>query len=451
MIFDYQPSKHPVKYKAKRNGLPVTVQISTLDKAHLCSDFSDYSVCKGILEANAVHARVEPSNVFIEQEGANIVYRSRDCHQVSKGKLEQCEACSNLLVSAHTVWPLEQCKIEMDEDDNNIDADEDMKDSDHEYSDEDNKEEIKDLGFQNESDIEVFNHKIKSSSKSKVNKPKKQRGKIFKKEMKEKKSQKKRENSHKKLISTVNCPFCEEVISGRYALSIHNHVATMHIDKKDTPEFKKCFEDKGSSCVCVECGKSFVDNGALGNHMRRDHQDTIGNHFTESCDFCGGVFPNKIRLRAHKRTHSEENVLCNTCGKYFGNRDKLKKHISKVHKERVTCNECQKSFSTQDTLNMHVKFEHLGIKENQCETCGKYFKLPMLLKMHIKSVHLQLKPWVCEVCGFKTARSGNCNLHRKKAHSLPTLSVKDYRILIETDQHPYCDKDKVDWELLTGS
>ena len=125
-------------------------------------------------------------------------------------------------------------------------------------------------------------------------------------------------------------------------------------------------------------------------------------------------------------------------------------HIKRIHQERPTCKECGKSYPNKSQINAHVKMVHLGIKLNECETCGKSFSLPKLLRTHIENVHLKLKPWACEVCGFKTAKHGNLNLHRAKSHNLPTLPAKEYKQLVATNKHPFCDPKDVDFSKLSA-
>ena len=99
-IHDYQPSELSVKYKAKRNGLPVILQISPVpENIDIHADLREFSLCQGVLENEATKV-CSFENIFIESVGGEIVYSSRDCQKLVKVDNERCEACCLMLTKA---------------------------------------------------------------------------------------------------------------------------------------------------------------------------------------------------------------------------------------------------------------------------------------------------------------------------------------------------------------
>ena len=72
-IHDYQPSELSVKYKAKRNGLPVILQISPVpENIDIHADLREFSLCQGVLENEATkvcsfHFKTYSLNLLVEK------------------------------------------------------------------------------------------------------------------------------------------------------------------------------------------------------------------------------------------------------------------------------------------------------------------------------------------------------------------------------------------------
>lgn len=417
-LYDYAPSELPMKYKARRNGLPVAVQITPLDLSAMCLG-DDYQLCQGISET--VVTISDSSQVFIEQIGNEIIYRSRSCEKIAFGQLVQCQQCQYLLFPESK----EVAKVENPSD---------MKDGDDvDFLDRDGLEDTFDVNEQKTDVPAVIEIKIPIKKKVKL---KRMRKKISK----DKKKKEERELS--------KCPFCEILI---HQTRMAVHLVSEHIEDKGHPDFHKFFENEyNGSYFCPECGHSFKDNNSLSTHIRYYHKDKHDEHLSFKCELCGKGYMSEKGLEKHQEnvhSSSDHECVCSECGKSFKNKTRLKMHHRSVH-DRPTCKECGKAFPNKYLVKKHVKIYHLGIIENQCPTCGKGFVRPSLLHLHVQTVHLQIKPWVCEVCGFKTARQGNLNIHRHKSHSLPTITVKEFKSLVETGKHPHWNKDSMDMSLL---
>lgn len=117
-------------------------------------------------------------------------------------------------------------------------------------------------------------------------------------------------------------------------------------------------------CSYENCGKTFVDAGALRKHSHIHgerqhvcHYDGCGKKFLDSsklkrhflthtgerafiCPFegCGKAFSLDFNLKSHMKTHSQENYrICPypECGKRFAHENKLKKHMESHQEEPV--------------------------------------------------------------------------------------------------------------------
>ena len=174
-------------------------------------------------------------------------------------------------------------------------------------------------------------------------------------------------------------------------------------------------------------------------HMREIHENVLAENM-QTCPTCGKSYKN---LDTHMKTHEIETSLCVECGKTFKNKVRLKTHISLCHKQNpVACSVCQTVFQSKRKLMRHIKIRHLNIRSYQCEYCSKAFPEKSKLTKHVMAVHDKIKPYVCEICGFKCARVDNLNLHRRKAHSEQKyLSREMLRMLVENEEHPFCDKE----------
>ena len=82
---------------------------------------------------------------------------------------------------------------------------------------------------------------------------------------------------------------------------------------------------------CDQCGKIF------GTHYRRSRHVYISHDINpQTCDICGNIYRNKMKLAGHIRTvHRVESkpMVCPHCSVPFYNRVKLNSHLTKVRKE----------------------------------------------------------------------------------------------------------------------
>ena len=87
----------------------------------------------------------------------------------------------------------------------------------------------------------------------------------------------------------------------------------------------------------------------------------------------------------------------------------------------------------------------MKIKNHECNLCNRKFHGSWYLSTHKRKVHQGERLFGCERCEYKASTMFNLNLHRTKMHNIEERLNKAMLVkLIESGQHPYCDKDTLD-------
>merc|ERR1712204_83014 len=83
--------------------------------------------------------------------------------------------------------------------------------------------------------------------------------------------------------------------------------------------------DGPSMFVCQHCGKSFLNNNSLKQHLRNMHSPD--REFPIVCEVCSKEY-NKFTIKQHTKIHTEE--VCKVCDKKYSKRN-LFYHMQKAH------------------------------------------------------------------------------------------------------------------------
>ena len=164
-----------------------------------------------------------------------------------------------------------------------------------------------------------------------------------------------------KIVGEI-CPFCK--LQSKDLDTLRTHILNIHarnpvttenkedeISTRNTDTCKKCticpfigtkieLESHNKSkhekiSICQECGKEFLDERALGDHIQYEHT-----HPKQvepfPCQVCGLVFPGFTLLQNHLETyHKVEGLPCYLCKNKFENPECLQEHMVEVHPEVV--------------------------------------------------------------------------------------------------------------------
>ena len=139
------------------------------------------------------------------------------------------------------------------------------------------------------------------------------------------------------------CPHCEYKIP-------HTHKLNRHIENNHSDQYPE------KNHVCEKCGKSFIFEGSLTNHVN----DSCTNHV---CKKCGRSFVFKSSLTKHVKSSCKHPVQ-NTSHKQELTKQLLQRHIQMKHeKAEFACDKCNKSFPTKPLLASHKQSDHENCKD----------------------------------------------------------------------------------------
>ncbi|KAJ2941843.1 hypothetical protein O0L34_g10651 [Tuta absoluta] len=146
---------------------------------------------------------------------------------------------------------------------------------------------------------------------------------------------------------------------------------------------------------CEVCGKSFKSERSVKIHFQRKH-----------------VKPGDKKTNQYK---PKKNAVCEVCGKKYVCNAALSDHMNLHTGERpYTCQECLKTFTSRLYLQLHTR-THTGERPYQCTQCPKAFSNQAALLRHDR-VHTGVKPYACPVCGKTFTQSNSMKLHYQTVH-----------------------------------
>lgn len=231
---------------------------------------------------------------------------------------------------------------------------------------------------------------------------------------------------------------------------------------------KKGNERKGERQIktreycCDECGKTFVKNSSLKEHIQTIHEDNLpficdlcgytnrklvnlSNHMKSKhmqlehvCLICGQAFVAKGVLKNHLLLHSyDKKFECKLCGKQFAQNAGLLIHLAQTHKQKTyPCSDCGKIYKSYHRLYQH-RYVHEGERATQakkkfvCEICGWNAFTAQTLENH-KVKHTKEKPFSCDICGSEFGWMRALNFHKKKLHA-HCNSVDEWKVALRTE------------------
>jgi len=137
--------------------------------------------------------------------------------------------------------------------------------------------------------------------------------------------------------------------------------------------------------TCLECGKPFLRQGDLNQHVRRRHpapgQEVI-------CDLCGKTARDPYALYEHKRVNHTNKVTyqCKVCGQTFNDQSKMWRHLL-IHSdlELYQCSICHKRFKNGPAGQCHRKTAHNGAGSLQLQKSEEYEEMKRSLIIKIEN------------------------------------------------------------------
>ncbi|XP_076031247.1 uncharacterized protein LOC143019490 [Oratosquilla oratoria] len=243
-------------------------------------------------------------------------------------------------------------------------------------------------------------------------------------------------SNKKKIHTPYKCNICGKCYTTKSILKVHK---IRHYSKEDLPfkcsncEFRAASKielfrhrlkhTKDQFYVCEICGKSFVRDTSLREHILNIHAKAT----KFKCALCDYETFRKMAMRQHLRSHMPASpaVACPVCNATFKAKQNLRAHLlSHTGAKPFTCDECNKRFMMKNRLVAHKQIVH-GPKTHSCSHCKKLFPTQHHLRRHLR-IHTGEKPYKCCFCNFSCNTQGNLIKHIRSVHEKYNFTYKDY-------------------------
>ena len=204
---------------------------------------------------------------------------------------------------------------------------------------------------------------------------------------------------------SYECGVCERKFARKDTLDMH----TKRVHMGEKLEYRSLAEKR---FLCSECGKKFVSNSKLKEHMR-----VHTNEKPFQCTYCEKKFTSGSTLTKHIRLHTGEKPFeCTVCGKRFTESTHRTSHMrTHTGDKPFECDVCGKKFSQSGQLKTHKQM-HSEEMSFECPLCLKRFQFFNSLKAHAKT-HTEEKPAECKECGKTFSEESQLNAHTSQMHA----------------------------------
>ncbi|XP_059054954.1 zinc finger protein 585A-like [Achroia grisella] len=159
-------------------------------------------------------------------------------------------------------------------------------------------------------------------------------------------------------------------------------------EKRMQPNFKKI------QYKCDMCVLGFLKKENYDVHMKKKHDESIGEH---QCDICKVRYTSKLDVIRHRSQHYMC-YRCKLCKYETGQIWAVVNHCRSKHrhdsKDRIHCKQCELIARTPEELAEHIKTKHTL----KCDECGGRFKGKNTLRTHKIRVHAVKREFICDVC-----------------------------------------------------
>ena len=198
------------------------------------------------------------------------------------------------------------------------------------------------------------------------------------------------------------CTFCEFLTP--LISTLKQHISNEH---KDSFRYS-----------CVKCGKSFISEPSLNQHIRRVHDNNMVSDKPIPCTKCDHVSYSTRDQMNHQTTHRQKK-RCLLCNFVTSNKLRLQKHLRDKHDTKILlplqCRTCNKRFAHMSEFDIHQR-THSGIRPFKCRFCEFRCSNVTNLRKHEKFQHLErnLKPIKCSFCYKKFDAQFELNKHKRE-------------------------------------
>lgn len=200
---------------------------------------------------------------------------------------------------------------------------------------------------------------------------------------------------------------------------------------------------------CDVCHMGFIGRDALNRHMYK-HNGTR-NYI---CTICGRKYITQGDLTHHLERHADElKYACEICpDKKFKTYSSLRTHRIIVHTDpkdfKYLCTECGSKFPSSGGLKVHM-LRHKNVRNFTCHMCDKSFCTKAEMQRHT-ATHSNMRPYKCDLCSAEYKHKNILLIHKTKRHG-----IGNYKFRTEKKfECSYCEKkiaskDKLDRHIRT--
>ena len=456
-VYDYKVLNTQTRFKAKRNGFPVLLQILPLPKhVSFKSDLEQWKLCQGLSESS-LESNIDISFVLVEKLEGEIIYRSRDClqlvHEDGDGVCTECNKLVTVSKASDDFQPDLKVKDDLEgEEIKDIEEGElPVKEEENEGEEENGEKDDNDDDWNPEASVIRF----KSEDVPRRFKPRSERnvgsrpglmfkslapgselskahyvcffcGNVF---LNEESFRKHEEESHK-IDTNFKCPGCD------YADEVKQNVMKHIRDSFDShdQEFRDIYGQHPNHFICpqVQCEEAFYRKATLDVHLRNAHKRDIPLNI---CPICEKKVSYVVQMSKHMATHHQSGIIkciqngflcedltfqtfeeqrlhdqnfhtpkdintCHHCGATYkkGKHAHFIRHVlsHELTEKKYACNKCDEKFLFKVDLNAHQNTK-CNIQA-LCPHCPKMYTQLSSLASHIQHKHSD-KKFNCEICG----------------------------------------------------
>jgi hypothetical protein len=233
------------------------------------------------------------------------------------------------------------------------------------------------------------------------------------------------------------CPHCD--YKTRTNQKLNRHIDNNHSD-----------QDAEKKHVCEKCGKSFMFESSLIDHVKylckhSDHETKSASYIQKKnakfknkhkkanpklhlkCDYCEEILITSKRFKVHyKNLHPGKPIItkglttlnCTNCDEFFFTGWELDRHLNLDHEIQTKLNFCKKCKMSYEKEHKHCRMDNLypcQTKKYLCNECGKYCTSKQLLQRHIEVIHEEVKH-ACDQCSKSYSSRRLLASHKQSVH-----------------------------------
>lgn len=213
-------------------------------------------------------------------------------------------------------------------------------------------------------------------------------------------------------VTDLKCTLCSKPMKDIRTLT--NHLIRIH-NKRYNSNFKDGvipfrMVKVDDNYECYFCNEKFLSFYNLNRHINKHYDDFV-------CQYCAQCFVTVDRLRSHLASHVSGEYPCDVCGKKFVSNLKLKDHMNRLHlkNSRLKCPKCPEKFIEHHVKVKHMKEIHDIVIEIKCEECKLVFESRRAHTKHMQKTHLP--QFICDICGRSYIQKGLLKIHQLAVHS----------------------------------